>query len=255
METLTVRSMREFVDAVDAVSAGDRRYFVWFRGEPPSKTPLLPRLWRAQHIEGNLLQTFRLKAPTFAPGLTPDRENIDQWLFLAQHFRLPTRLLDWTESALAALFFALQTPEDIDPPLVWVLDPLRLNALSDPQGRRMFPLTWGPNDNPIAVRNIALAWGAPDPKDPTLPVAVQPTHSHARMTVQRSGFTVHGSDRRSLLEQVGSWVDDPPLLARIEVRFATSRLLSLRLLRRLGVSNETLFPDLEGLAADLSLIY
>ena len=58
--------------------------------------------------------------------LVPMREHTDQWLFLARHAGLPTRLLDWSEGALIALHFALKDPN----PVVWMLNPLDLNDLS-----------------------------------------------------------------------------------------------------------------------------
>ena len=60
----------------------------------------------------------------------PDVERTDQWLFLARHAGVPTRLLDWTEGALIGLHFALQ--ENEKEPVVWMLNPLEMNRLSTP---------------------------------------------------------------------------------------------------------------------------
>jgi hypothetical protein len=114
METKVIRSVEQFIREVKADSAGWP--CVWFRGEPKVATPLLPKLYRLKgdgtpHDENALLQSFRLKAPTFAIGPCPDRGATDQWLFLAQHVGLPTRLLDWSESALVGLYFALLESE------------------------------------------------------------------------------------------------------------------------------------------------
>lgn len=109
--------------------------FPWFRGEP-NKTdapfaPLLPRLYRPaedgrEHKENRLLQNFRAKAPIYGQMRTPVRGDQDQWLFLAQHYGLPTRLLDWTEGLCIALYFALLEKE----PVVWMLDPIKLCQIS-----------------------------------------------------------------------------------------------------------------------------
>lgn len=98
--------------------------YVWFRGEPDVETRLLPKLYRPRadgsfHNENKLLQMFRMKAPSFTTASIPSRGNTDEWLFLAQHVGLPTRLLDWTENAILALFFAFKDEK----PVVWMLNP------------------------------------------------------------------------------------------------------------------------------------
>jgi len=54
------------------------------------------------------------------------------WIFLMQHYRAPTRLLDWSESPLVALYFALvdKLQEDSDGAL-WCMDPIALNRIAN----------------------------------------------------------------------------------------------------------------------------
>ena len=121
-----------------------------------------PELYRTRPYpnENQLLQNFRAMAPSFA-ARTPMRKDTDQWLCLAQHVGLPTRLLDWTESALFAAHCALKEPQ----PVVWMLDPVELNALSasNPEaGIAELPLPWHQSRSPSVVNigniNIRGAW-------------------------------------------------------------------------------------------------
>ncbi len=226
----------------------------WFRGEPATKTRLIPKLYRREPYpnENQLLQNFRAMAPSFAAA-TPPREATDQWLCLAQHVGLPTRLLDWTESALLAVYFALRETE----PVVWMLDPIELNQVSmSEKGASLelpeLPLPWhqarSPNVINIGSINIRGAWER-DAVGVDAPVAFVPTHVHPRMAAQRSRFTVHGRMKFSLEELVL-----PEIWRRYPLN-PSSKASVLKDLRMLGVQEASAFPDLDGLARELAQLY
>jgi hypothetical protein len=133
-------------------------------------------------------------------GRTPPRSgHTDQWLCLAQHVGLPTQLLDWTESALFATHCSLKEKE----PVVWMLNPIRLNSLSyqnpEPPETTELPLSChhSPDSVNIGSINIRGAWEQ-DKVGVALPAAFVPTYNHPRMAAQRSRFLVWGQNKGSL---------------------------------------------------------
>ena len=197
---------------------------------------------------------FRNRAPAFdrVPGRSG---HTDEWLFLMQHHGAPTRLLDWTESALAGLLFAVyrvdkDRPDDSNDAALWMLHPLELNALKDSIGKGEFPNTWSNHPGNIVRHNIDTPFGSGKPAT-RLPIAIQTTFSRQMMSNQKSCFTVHGI----LEEDFETIFTDTPLVQKGYFRKylipSRSRQSIEAELDVLGVTYSAVFPNLNGLALEL----
>lgn len=137
----------------------------WFRGESDNSTnnpeyrgPLCPEIAAYDHNhENHILQSFRRQAGGLAN--VPSKEYVDYWLMLAQHYCVPTRLLDWTEGALHALYFAINRADEDDKPRVYMLNPRKLNALAGVFTFNLnYPLVDLGNPNNRLAAYFRLAW-------------------------------------------------------------------------------------------------
>ncbi|HYH80528.1 MAG TPA: FRG domain-containing protein [Longimicrobium sp.] len=102
---------------------------VWYRGQS-RQWPLAPSVFREyggrHYNESSLIYHFQARSPDFRLS----HVSTFEWLCLMQHYATPTRLLDWTESVLVALYFAVERDPEDDGEL-YVLNTPLLNALSD----------------------------------------------------------------------------------------------------------------------------
>lgn len=233
---------------------------LWFRGCGKAQHKLVPSLYRhpkktsatdLQELERQLLTRFRLRSiPYHSRNLSDDWEA----LFFMQHYRVPTRLLDWTENPLIGLHFALMSAASkrsrrgplryAEPAAVWVLDPVAWNRaalthLSFTGG----PLT--PGDEPLKGYSPHLAVATMN----THPVALYGAHNSSRIVAQQGVFTIFGNKRTPMEALVQNATCPPAALSRIVI--PPSRIQSMRkALLNLGITESVVFPDLEGLAQE-----
>ena len=118
-----------------------------FRGESDARNELTTSLSRLggdfATLEQHLLRSFR----KYAPRREVPVDSLWNWLALAKHHNLPTRLLDWSYSPYVALHFVTAHRERFEcDGAVWVIDfvrareqlPQGLRALLDREGSNAF---------------------------------------------------------------------------------------------------------------------
>lgn len=249
----SAKSVDEFVNIVSDIRKDWRleQVLPWFRGQANSEWPLTPKFYRQQDRarlnEDNVREEFITRAPTLS-GVIPTSKW--DWYFLMQHHRTPTRLLDWTEGALIGLYFAVRENLGFHNAAVWVLDPWELNIKVVRRDEVV------PPGDPGTTRRDRERYDkwlpdrfAPRKRWPRRPVAVYPGHIMRRIGAQRSCFTIHGSDDRSL-DEIAQEIKCP--LTKITIPSWEAKAIR-RCLETCGVDETTVFPDLEGLSKVLEI--
>ena len=110
----------------------DKYRITLFRGQSTDKA-LIPGIARHYLKKSRVVDEKRMLEELNAQSIQyinyQPKTNLEK-LTIAQHHGIPTRLLDWTESALAALYFAVnKQPAENDSAVVWVLSVDRDNQM------------------------------------------------------------------------------------------------------------------------------
>jgi hypothetical protein len=233
-----IASVADYLAVVsDAISTPEP---FWFRGHESVEFSLIPSALRHSDFGDRtkalgLMTDFKRIAGIKLPR-PPDREAELEWVQIAQHYGLPTRLLNWTESATTALYFAcLRQASD---GLVFILNPRDLNRLSYPARPRVLDPQ---QDAAVILRYLKM--GATARLGGRFPLAINPIWNSERLIMQKGVFTVHGG-RFSL--------DGPGIPSLVAIPIFRESKTQLRAeLQRIGVDELTLFPELEHSCAHL----
>jgi hypothetical protein len=237
----------------------------WFRGEESaawlSSTALQPKLYRNSFdikVILELEQEMRMEFRRRGAQLITERLPIDkwEWYFLMQHYRAPTRLLDWSDAALVGLHFAVSQrgndgDKSDDAAVVYMLDPWWLNELAF---KEVMPVA----DSHQSVGPALPDWEEVQPYLPDefdneelglkCPLAIDPSHFSRRIAAQRSRLTVFGREKDGL-KGLANRTDSRLVKFEVKKEAISDIKHDLRLA---GISEETIFPDLEGLGRELA---
>ena len=253
------------------------------RGQPKAKYEgdLRPKIGRPYEYIGekktfNLYHEIRLLHRFRRHSYSNHERILNDWeaVFVARHYGLPTRLIDWTGNPLVALYFACEFYEKFkdsskdNDGKVWV-------AVYNPEEKAFLnvfetlPKSWlaqKKEDLPESVVKVLPDKGSllevdeeldqlPEPLKVRGLRVVAPFYADPRMTAQHGMFTIQDdpwsdwSDSKFDKSHQSEFVD---IIALYKWTVPQDKRKSIVIeLEKMGVNYRTLFPDLTGLAAGL----
>jgi len=294
MET-KIKSVAEFVEAIIAETSkldNDDYQIFWFRGEGSInwKTSLVPNSYRTnvgafkgkiddsfyskniKHIETNTNADFKIRAQRYISSKGIENSYWNRYI-LMQHYGINTRLLDWTENAILALFFAISDKSTFqDDSKVWILLPTILNdftikrIINTDKSCAIIPTC---NDSytkqklqpkkgvlilgELTRRYLVMDFENASNTIPSIyyPLAILPIYLDERMNAQKTCFTIFGDRLNGLLSND----DNSKFLSSITIEGGESKLKMLKELQLLGIDFESIYPDLNGIGQSISEKY
>lgn len=235
----TINSVGELVENLKS-DLQDVTVPVWYRGQSRSEWTLVPKLLRGgAEQETYLINRFKQNATLL---LSQSPKSDFEWLFLMQHHAMPTRLLDWTESPLVALYFAVTENFDTEGAL-WVLLPTVLNEKSN--YRPDFPLEI-PSFEQEDLTNYSPEVVASEHRSRLFPMAAIAPRNSPRMQSQQGAFTVSHRENTPI-EDTGAAGAARDHVWRYLIPAEAKDTIKSEL-KILGITRFQLFPELSSLS-------
>ena len=269
---IAYHKLASWCEFINYLNQGDRfKEYVW-RGQRQLSWNLLPSIYRTNYgnLELKALKLFYIQAqgilrdlhslpklnfetPAHGETVTLNSDDAIKWWSVAQHYGLPTPLLDWSNYALVALFFAIR----------------KINLDSEKNTKICIWALQKPfvSDDVRAVFEPELETSTDEDVYPSDEFGLyfynQDNWLNPRVTAQGGLFTFLNSSRKKLGPEVRydvkQFYEDHqigtksrPHLHKITIPINGKKdLLKCRyFLAQSGITAKTLFPDLHGITED-----
>jgi hypothetical protein len=212
--------------------------------------------YTAWSSELNILEDFKLNACCYIKDNPIN--DLHKWAEYAQHYGVPTRILDWTSNPLVALYFACKNEKDVDAS-VWMLHLINY--------KRFLYLKTSNNQTEESKKNLSMR----DTINALLkeeeiieyPIIYIPYYFDIRMSAQSSYFMVWGKNKNALEDMIPlekymiykKFDNGVRTYGKNQVEHILFKVIIcsdlkqsfIRQLDMLGINEKTLFPGLDGL--------
>lgn len=201
--------------------------------------------------EYNMVREFRRRIHHYEASV-PDRNNVDEWMGLMQHYGAPTRLLDFTYSPYVAAYFAFENAES-GKVAIWAVDAQgisnKFKSDSKFHSQRDAYERYGNYRDPKAFLALFLS-----ELDNRYVLAVNPFRLNDRLAYQQGVFLCPASARIGFMENLralGNSRQDDALVKKFTIEVGNNgehRDNALSRLHLMNINRITLFPGLVGFA-------
>lgn len=265
-----IKSVVEYLDALKKIQEEKKsnQEKMWYRGQANSSFDLIPSVfrdnnWKDDSIPNVWLSKYESEVKKkFVEGFiarsslsTEILNNPWHSYFVRQHYGIKTRLLDWTENPLVALYFAVNDKiENIGK--VFILNANGLNRKTtsywpEINGQKTSGIFRPHSELKDIYKNDFNRYLTGDfeyeEDKPYFPLAIHPIRFDKRMDIQASCFTIFGNRRNGLR----TIPESSEILLELEINHqAKDNILSD--LELLGISKTRLFPDLQNFCEDIN---
>lgn len=237
MKTKNINGITELLEELQ--QDFNEKDIVWFRGQSKLNWKLIPSIARKQKwidSEMTLIKRFKQNALPFSKN-RPISEW--EWLFLMQHHGVPTRLLDWTESPLVGLYFAVNENPRSDGAL-WSLQPTKLNKHANIN--YAFDLEVPSFDQDPILENYLPSKLASEKTSDLQPIAAMAMRDNPRIYAQLGTFTITHREQYAVEDVADKKHIKCYTIPKARKNFIKKQLAYLKFTKL------TLFPELDNVA-------
>lgn len=211
-----------------------------------SRWPTDSHYYERWKYEAWMLREFKRAAYLYRNTLPAPADHLE-WMALARHYEMPSRLVDFTYSFYVASYFASSGKRNKDCGFILAINLKKLKAKTE-EKLEEWKFTPEKDDwdfhNPEVFRRFAFKngekWVAP----------VAPSRKNERLLNQQGLFLCPGSIEHSFNENLEATLQDSGDLKLICLH-PDSRSDCIRDLRKMNIDMRTLYPDLSGFAQSL----